>query len=272
MSNYELFHHLWTIYMAGTVKYLRGKAPSRADFRRIRSQLRRAGLIRQDKDYKSHWRIVDKADISAEEVMCSVDPFCHIAHLSALQRYGLSNRRPEPLIMVEPAPVIRRRLVNERMEQDYGSYYDSIDFDIEPARAVTHPAIVRDRPILVSTTKFHCDEVSIRGSLSRIATIGQAFLDTLDNPDLNGGMSHVLDIWDEYAKVYLEEIIDRFSRAERAICKVRAGYILEERIGVRDRRVSAWASCAQRGSSRLLDPSQPFAPVFSEKWMLSINV
>jgi predicted transcriptional regulator of viral defense system len=272
LSNYDIFRELWIIYQSGTAKYLRGETPSREVFRRTRSLLRSEGIIRQDNDYRTHWRLVDKPDAPAEDVICSVDPFCHIAHLSALQRYGLTNRRPEHLLLVEPTPVLRRELVRELMERDYGEVLEDTDADIEPAKAVLHPDTVRGRPISIDTTKFSGDQIPIKGSLSRIATIGQTFLDTLASPDESGGMSHVLDIWSEYAATYLEEIIERVTRAEKGIWKVRAGYILEEHIGISDPRISAWASFAQRGSSRVLDPGKPFDPLFSEKWMLSLNV
>lgn len=272
LSNHDLFRELWIIYQSGTAKYLRGETPSREVFRRTRSLLRSEGIIRQDNDYRSHWRLVDKPDAPAEDIVCSVDAFCHIAHLSALQRYGLTNRRPEHLMLVTPAPVRRRLLVHEQMERDYGDALEDPSVDIEPARAVTHPKSVRGRPISINTTKFVGDQIPIKGSLSRIATVGQTFLDTLDNPDLSGGMSHVLNIWSEHALTYLEEIIERVTRAEKEIWKVRAGYILEEHIGIVDHRIAAWARFAQRGSSRVLDPGKPFAPRFSEKWMLSLNV
>ena len=272
LSNYDIFRELWVIYQSGTAKYLRGETPSREVFRRTRSLLRSEGIIRQDHDYSSHWRLVDKPDAPAEDVICSVDPFCHIAHLSALQRYGLTNRRPEHLLLVEPTPVLRRQLVRELMERDYGEVLEDPNADIEPAKAVMHPETVRGRPVSIGTTKFAADQLPVKGSLSRIATVGQTFLDTLDNPDLSGGMSHVLNIWFEHAATYLEEIIERLTRAEKGIWKVRAGYILEEHIGIRDPRISAWASFAQRGSSRVLDPGKPFASSFSEKWMLSLNV
>lgn len=272
LSNYDIFRELWLIYKSGTAKYLRGETPSREIFRRTRSLLRSEGIIRQDHDYGSHWRLVDKPDAPAEDVICSVDPFCHIAHLSALQRYGLTNRRPEHLLLVEPTPILRRELVRELMVLDYGDVLQDPNCDVEPAKAVTHPNTVRGRTISIDTTKFARDQLPIKGSLSRISTIGQTFLDTLESPDLSGGMSHVLDIWTEHAATYLEEIIARVSRAEKGIWKVRAGYILEEHIGIRDPRISAWASFAQRGSSRVLDPGKPFEPYFSEKWMLSLNV
>lgn len=272
LSNYDIFRELWVIYRSGKVKYLRGDTPSRDLFRRTRILLRNEGIIRQDNDYNSHWRLVDKPEASAEDIVCSVDPFCHIAHLSALQRYGLTNRRPEHLMLVEPTPVLRRKLFREMMDRDYCDVPEYPSIDIEPAKAVMHPRKVRGRPVWIDTTKFSSDQVQIKGSLSRIASVGQTFLDTIDSPDLNGGMSHVLDIWAEHAKTYLEEIIERITRAEKGICKVRAGYILEEHIGIIDPRISAWASFAQRGSSRVLDPGKPFATTFSEKWMLSLNV
>jgi len=272
LSNYDLFRELWNIYKNGTAKYLRGETPSRELFRRTRSLLRSEGIIRQDNDYGSHWRLLDRPDAPAEDVVCIVDPFCHIAHLSALQRYGLTNRRPEHLLLVEPIPVLRRRLVRKVMEHDYGEILEAPFIDIEPAKAVSHPQTVRGRSISINTTKFSTDSIQIKGSFSRIATIGQTFLDTLESPDLSGGMSHVLDIWAEHAVVYLEEIIERVTRAEKGIWKVRAGYILEQHVGICDQRIAAWANFAQRGSSRVLDPGKPFAPFFSERWMLSLNV
>jgi hypothetical protein len=80
-----------------------------------------------------------------------------------------------------------------------GDVLENPDADIEPAKAVSHPDTVRRRPIAIDTTKFSGDKLPIKGSLSRIATISQTFLDTQDSPDLSGGMSHILDIWTEHA-------------------------------------------------------------------------
>ena len=97
LSNYEIFRFLWEIYEAGGVKYLRGETPTKEIFRRTRQILRSEGLIRQDSDYTSLWRVMSKPDAPAEDIICSIDPYCYISHLSAMQRYGC-------LLYTSPSP------------------------------------------------------------------------------------------------------------------------------------------------------------------------
>ena len=85
-------------------------------------------------------------------------------------------------------------------------------------------------------------------------------------------MSHVLDAWEEHAGTYLDEIVAAVDTATSGLAKSRAGYILEERLGLHHRGIERWKAFAQRGGSRKLDPARDFAPPFSEKWMISLNV
>jgi predicted transcriptional regulator of viral defense system len=92
-------------------------------------------------------------------------------------------------------------------------------------------------------------------------------------PELCGGIYNVLDAYMEYAKRYLNLILDEINRNGNKIEKVRAGYILEERCDIKNNPIiESWKTFAQRGGSRKLDPDSEYDPEYSETWCLSINI
>ena len=113
---------------------------------------------------------------------------------------------------------------------------------------------------------------NFRDGAIRVTTIGRTFLDMLQRPDLCGGIRHVMEVFEEHAKVNLGAIVAEFSQHGTKIDRVRGGYILEERCGIEDARINEWVKDAARGGSRKLDAHADYAPTFSEKWCLSINV
>ena len=120
-------------------------------------------------------------------------------------------------------------------------------------------------------TRYPGTSVQNPAGFVRVATIGQTFLDMLRNPELCGGMAHVLDVWQEHADNWFREIIEAVDESPSGIAKCRAGYILEERLGIHNNRIDGWKTAAQRGGSRKLDPFRPFSPEYSETWMISLN-
>lgn len=104
----------------------------------------------------------------------------------------------------------------------------------------------------------------------RVSTLAATFVDTLTEPGRCGGMDKVLKLWDRHARAHVREIVAALEGASK-IVKVRAGYIFTERLGIETPAIGAWQAFAQRGGSRRLDPERPYAPVFSERWMLSLN-
>jgi predicted transcriptional regulator of viral defense system len=242
---------------------LRHSTPDRADVTRLRRGLERARAIMPDIDYGTRaLRILRVPDAPAEDICCLVDPTIYISHLSAMQRYGWTDRRPQALHLSRPNPRTLPRAPESANE---------LLAALAP-RSVSHPRRVRDREIHLFQTIHIGESLSLRSSFARIASVGQVFLDMVEEPELCGGMAHVLDIWRTHAAGHLDELVKAIDAAPPKMAKIRAGYILNELLGIEDSRVLAWTQFAQRGGSRLLDPAKPYAPRFSERWMLSINV
>ncbi len=273
ITPYELFPEVRSLYVAGSAYHLKKTTPDRADYQRLLRALTEHNVLIADPDYGHRaYRIVKNSDLSADDICCLVDPFCYISHLSAMQRYGLTNRRPRTLQLTRPSRLIMRQLAQRKMQHDYGAGPPRSSVAYIPLHAVTHPQRVRAREIDVFETAHPGEFIQVRGSYARISTIGQTFLDTIEAPPLCGGMTHVLEVWKESASRFFDEIIEAVDRSHVGLAKVRAGYLLEEVLGKKDKRIETWLRFAQRGGSRLLDPTKQYVADFSERWMISINV
>ena len=271
LTQFDLFRMIWRMYRESSVKrlYLRRDTPRRDDYDRLKSILQKARVVGTDRDYRARGiRVLSISDLPAEDIICLVDPTCYLSHLSAMQRWGLTDRSPKALLLTRPDhKTATARLLAYRKEalgEDEANPFLS--------KTVRHPARVRRRDVHVCESKATGAFLKNRGSEFRLSTIGQTFLDMLQRPDLCGGMSHVLDVWEEHAGTYLDNIVAAVDTATSGIVKSRAGYILDERLGLHHRGIEHWKTFAQRGGSRKLDPAKDFAPTFSETWMISLNV
>ncbi len=250
------------------------RKPEAWDAARARSAAKRLSSKRKalihDHDFGANvWRVLNSTRPgTAEEVACLVDPFCYVSHLSAMQRYALTDRSPQALHLTTPARLLWADLRAQRIAKDY------------PIRGADHPPLLhigfkdtlRQRQVVVHESGHPATPVEVRGERTRISSIGRTFVDMIAEPTLCGGIHHVLDVWANEAKPWLEDIIQAVDQYEVKLVKVRAGYILTERLNQSDPRIDAWAAFAQRGSSQKLDPAAPYAPVYSERWMISLNV
>lgn len=272
LTEYSIFLYLRGLYKTGKGLFLRSNIPSLSDYRRNRNLLTKNNILTRDTDYPAAYRIQSKQDLPADDIACIIDPFCYISHLSAMQRYGLTDRRPEALHLTSLSLPLFKIQAQEKMHKDYGDDILTLESSfIFPLKRVTHPQMTRGRALSTHYTKYPGFSLPVRGARARISTIGQTFLDMLENPEKCGGMLHVLDIWKEHAKTYLDDIVPTITGAPKSIHKVRAGYILNEALGIDSPEIQSWQIFAQRGGSRVLDPEKPFASTYSEKWMISIN-
>jgi predicted transcriptional regulator of viral defense system len=239
-------------------------------FSSLVSQLFQAHFLSRDNDFKFYYKIADEFIGNCEEACCLVDPFCYISHLSAMRKYGLTDRIPEVVILTTAALKLwhemKIELENDLLgEEFYNNKYVSI-------KRATFPDFVRKMKVKRIESKFLHPSIQIKDSHARISAIGYTFVDMLDRPDLCGGMQHVIDVWKEHSKSYLDEIIEAVNQSPKKIIKSRAGYIIDEVLKIKNSQVNLWQKFSQRGGSRVLDPNSPFDPKFSEKWMISINV
>jgi predicted transcriptional regulator of viral defense system len=277
VSSYTLFQTLRALIREENRQqlYLRSGSHPVPYLNRVITNLLDTGGLFKDTDYRRGvYRIPLVGEASAEEVCALVNPFGYVSHLSAMQRWGLTDRRPEALHLTMPSPAIARILAEERMALDYGRRFEEMPRDDAVKLAlIEHPDRVRGRSLATIHTKHLGQWVEVRDGHVRLATVGQTFLDMLEAPQQCGGMAHVLDVWREHASMFLTDIVSAIDQHGSPIAKVRGGYLLDEMLALdNDLRVQGWQRYAQRGSSRVLDPTKGFNPTHSAKWMLSINV
>lgn len=230
-------------------------------------------LLIEDAEFLGRvWRVAGVPDGTPEELCCLVDPWCYVSHLSAMQRWSLSNRNPLALHLTRPAAAIWQQQARAELRDLPASEPSGVLF--KPRTRVAFPDRLRRRPLQVFQPSYLGRCVPVADSYARVATVGQTFWDMVQEPARCGGMTHVVEVWEERAEDYAEEIIAVFEdgalpTTHLAFC--RAGYLLEEVVGVSDSRVAAWTRFGRRGGSAKLDPTAPFVERHSERWNLSLN-
>lgn len=207
----------------------------------------------------------------AEQIVCYADPFAYISHMSAMEFYGFTDRIPQNVFSSSPKGAEWRQEANKRMERDLGEDLPAFVESGLPVLARPRFSKIRNRQINVLERKHLGAFRTIRSTGMRVSTIGRTFLDMLRDPDLCGGIRHVLSVYQEHAKDHQKLILDDVDQHGTAIDKVRTGYVLEELLNIQDPIIEGWKPLAQRGGSRKLYAAGEYSPTFSATWCLSIN-
>lgn len=249
-------------------------APDQQDVSRYRDKLKGAGILDPLKDFPEDkvFSIFGKTDFSAKEVVCAVDPFAYISHLSAMEYHGLTDRMPKILFFSTLPQTLWGKKAREKTQKDYEEFQELSSDSFELTK------LTRIHLDKFKGTSFHRYQskhvgsyVSVGGKKIRVSSIGRTFLDMLREPSLCGGIRHVLDVYENNAKNFKKLIIDEVERHGTSIEKARAGYIFEEYCKIIDPVIDEWAKHVSRGGSRKLDPNEAFSSEFSERWCISIN-
>ena len=247
----------------------------RSDCTRIISDLVAVGILEKSRSVRHSYvfNILGREQGEPSEVICSIDPFGYISHFSAMEWHGLTDRVTHTLFYSSPPSKSWNRFAWTKMQRDVGerNIQDYLTQQLPQLTRLSIKKIGR-----VSVHRYSSEHLgayaSIQGRALRVSTIGRTFLDMIREPDLCGGIHHVLDVYEQYSARYLGLIVDETDRHGRIIDKVRSGYVLDERMGLSDPRIDAWTKFVQRGGSRKLYAGSPYNPDHSQKWCLSTNI
>lgn len=277
VTDYLLARLLWQLgkgsQIAGREVTLPASGVSRALYRRARSAVVDTGVLVEDPALPpSALRVPGPKAVDAELVMGCLDPFGCVAFESAMVHHGLTNRLPRVLYWKSLDSVSWREAAKARMREELGDQWEEfMNIGLPVLRPV---AIERWGGLRIEVIRSRRAQSGWRwlGDTGlRVTSLGRTFLDMFQRPELCGGMRHVIEIFESKATTYLELIVAEFDRNGTKLDRARAGYLLEERCGKSHPLLDAWASQAQRGGSRLLDPAAEYVPSYSQRWCLSVN-
>jgi len=224
------------------------------------------------------YRVLNQEPLTIQEMISLADPYVYVAFLSAMQRWGLTNRQPKKFIFARPNKVLVKLYKQNEKQREKNEFYVERETPIQ--LPISHHSLSRiiqgnSKSVHVIETRTPANTMWLGGEHTRISTLAATFVDMLYRPDMCGGMGHVVSVWENHIlskrKAVLKDLIAIVSKAESPILKVRAGYLLSERLKIQDPEIDLWKKFVARGGSRKLDPDKPYINFFSEEWMLSLN-
>ena len=272
---------------------IRKERPETADLTRVINGLLDEGVLKESKDLRYDGLFERPGEsMTAEEIVCFMDPLCYLSHLSAMQWHGITDRRPKPVQVSSPrgtywttriSDMVQREVFRSRQPQTDETAQEPLPFAIDEQDLSgvwgrfawrVFPARVRSREIERYQDSYWRSDNYTEASGVRVSTIGRTYLDMIRHPSRCGGIRHVLEVFEEHGRRHRNLIVREVNEFGTKLDKSRVGYILEERLGIPSTpTLESWLRTAvQRGGSRKLDAEADYAPTFSERWCLSLNV
>lgn len=269
-SRYELIRYLYQLYQDRSFEGVQiGKiAASSPDARVINRNIQ--DLAKQGLIYKIEnvdvYALSSFSEPTPQQILCTLNPFCYLSHFSAMEWHGITDRIPKVLHATTCTAEIFNLLAKQQQELDFEG---------------VAPAVIQR----VKTQKISGRRIEFHGKKSfsnvreqsgsggvRVSSLGRTYLEMLKEPEWCGGFGHVLSVFEEYAQNDLPLIVREIDKHGNSMDKARAGYILEERMGLSHTAIQKWKDKVQRGGSRKLVASEPYVNIYSEAWCISINL
>lgn len=269
ISRYELVKYLYDLYQVKTYDDLPiGKisvdVPDSRVINKNISDVVGQGLLKKI-DNLPLYALAGRDEPTPQQMLCTLNPFCYLSYFSAMEWHGITERIPK---------VIHATTCTVRQFQFLAKQQQQQDFDgLSPASILrTIPEKIAGRKVVLHASQKFANIQELDGSGGiRVTSLGRTFLDMLKEPDRCGGFRHVLQVFSEYAEQSLPLIVREVDRHGNSMDKARAGYILEEHLELKHDIIDRWKEGVQRGGSRKLVASEPYASEYSEAWCISIN-
>lgn len=228
---------------------------------------------------------------TSEMAVSAIYPLGFLSHLTAMNLYGVGNTQTSGIYFTCPARKdwknlclknIKQRFKNLTISDSISNEYIEINGLILSTQSILDPyphqnileeagstkaLIIINRKVLVESEWWnHC----------HIQNIVDLYLDMLRAPHYCGGISHVLNIYQDSLlkdKDLLQELLNTLTKTGSIIDRARFGYIFDKILGITVPELNNWKieQKEKRGSSRKLFSNFDFDEFFDDEWNLSIN-
>ena len=253
--------------------FVRKNANLESMFSRFKKRLRNSIYFPLSK----HVLLDKNKNIPPSDILCSIYPNTYISYLSAMRYYSITDILPKTLQLIS----LDRVSWNKYIEKDYREFIKGFDYreDISylyKKHSVPYPQD-KDGSLLTIDCKVYVTSKPKRSiqtdSGTRVISIGGLFIDMIENPDLCGGINHVIDIYLEYGQVCKKDIFTSLVEAS-VITQARVGFIFDKVLEEVDPYIAQLKNnqINERGGSRKFVSTEPYSDTFSPEWNISLNV
>jgi predicted transcriptional regulator of viral defense system len=204
--------------------------------------------------------------VEEPEVLLETNPYAVLSHLSALVFHGLTEELPKSITATISADT-RGDLLPLGTEPN--------DWEGIRMPGGRTPKEILGQPVHWTRVKperfFGFSIYQPHGYLVRVTTPERTLLDGLQDPEFSGGIANVFRAWSLARDTLdIDALLHQVDRFGVAVLRQRVGYIFDE-FALSHPVVEAWRDHTSRGGSNRLVGSEPYSPVYSERWNLSLN-
>src|ERR1019366_9090313 len=99
ITSYQLGRLIFNAYIANSIGgenlTLKKNIPDKKQYNDALNAMLDAGVLSKVSGLSGNFfKVLGKPDVSPDEIICSIDPFCYISYLSAMEYHGITDRLP----------------------------------------------------------------------------------------------------------------------------------------------------------------------------------